>query len=183
MTSQQIKEQLSFHYVGAIAAVSGHKFFQPDSDHGVDFLVAETRRFQLSSGKTEISDTGRWIAVQLKCTTRKSVSYGFDADGDPIIKYGLRGKDYRNLVRNIEHGAFPLLFILVILDSENQSDWLQVLDSKENGPGMKINALSYWFYPKRNEIDKTVVFSKRINIPANNAVDKAFFESIFIKEF
>ena len=184
MTTQQIKEQLSFHYVGAIAAVSGHKFFQPDSDHGVDLLIAETRRFHLSTGKTEISDTGRLIAVQLKCTTRKSVEYTTDAAGMPVIKYSLRGKDYRNLVRNIDSGAFPLLFILVILESDVQGDWLKVLDGTKGNPsGLLIDAAAYWFYPQRNQIGETDVYNKRISIPVANRVDAGFFETVFIKEF
>ena len=184
MTTQQIKEQLSFHYLGALAAVSGHKFFQPDSDHGVDLLIAETQRFRLSTGKMEISDTGRVVAVQLKCTTRKSIRYSSGADGTPFIKYSLRGKDYRNLVRNLDSGAFPLLFILVILETDKQDDWLKVPEGPEGqSRGLLINASAYWFYPVRNQIEETDVYKKRISIPVANRVDAGFFETVFIKEF
>lgn len=44
MTENDIKQSLSFHYIGLIATYSGYRFDKPFTDYGVDAVLEKVEK-------------------------------------------------------------------------------------------------------------------------------------------
>jgi hypothetical protein len=183
MTTEQIKEQLSIHYLGALVARAGHKIaFQHYYDVGVDIMITEVSAIYFN-GRFRFSDVGNTLDVQVKCTTEKSIIKDVNKLNERVLRYDLRAKNFNDLIlrRNLEldRRVKPLLFILVVLPEEKEK-WLRLMD-EEGGADkfLQIGGVAYWYYPT-NELKFTSNKHRiRIEIPTTNKVNLNFLSSIF----
>lgn len=72
MTENDIKQKLSFHYLGFIATYSGYRFDQPFTDYGVDAVIEQIERVRIN-GKNRYVASGKSIDVQLKSTSSSKI--------------------------------------------------------------------------------------------------------------
>ncbi len=182
MTIEQTKEQLSFHYVGAIISKAGHKILPSGLPLGIDFSIRQVDSYLLKGSKRYL-ELGKIVDVQLKFTTEKQIARVVNSLGKPTIKYDLGIKNYNDLVyrRNftkVQNMAPMILMVVVFKQAEN--DWLKLdilpehLDFR-----LTFNAVAYWFYPTENHPLVEGTSHKRIEIPASNVVDFAFADNVF----
>ncbi|MFK7982578.1 MAG: DUF4365 domain-containing protein [Saprospiraceae bacterium] len=175
MKEEQIKEQLSLHFIGAIASFKNIKVVKPFEDNGVDLLLKKVKVISFKE-KIRYLDSGDIIAVQVKSTTKKGI-----IESENKIKFDLSVKNYNDLIfRKIELalkkvGNVPLILILVVLPI-NVSKWLEV-NQKEDF--IKLGGKAYWYYPTKNHEYSKNEYSQRIEIPKENEVDLDFFSNIF----
>ena len=183
MTTEQIKEQLSIHYLGALVAWTGHKIaFQHFYDVGVDVMITEVSTIYFN-GRVRFSDVGNTLDVQVKCTTERSVTRDINKSKEHILRYDLRAKNFNDLIlrRNLEldRRVKPLLFILGVLPEEKEK-WLRlVVEEGDADKFLQMGGAAYWFYPTKELKFTSNKHRVRIEIPANNKVDLNFLSSIF----
>lgn len=181
MTNEQIKEQLSLHYVGAIISRAGHQIILPQSDFGVDLVIRETHQYLINNTRRFLT-SGNVVDIQLKCTTLKNIEF-IEIKGERFVKYDLDAKNYNDLIyrRKLKDTQFldPLALLLVVL-SENENEWLQLsFDDKNEQHSMTFNGAAYWFYPDKDMALSNNKSSKRITIPAKQKVDLNFLKYLF----
>jgi len=175
MTEEQIKANLSEHFVGAIAGKAGFKVIKPFDDHGVDLLVKRVKQL-VYEGRIRWIDSSEMLAIQMKSTTWKGVT-----ERNGSIVYDLSVKNYNDLIYRkrefdgTNSGHIPLILILFILPEENE-DWLKV-DTKANFLQMGGRAL--WYYPEQVELYSSNQSTKRIAFAPEQVVDLNFFDKMF----
>lgn len=182
MTKEQIKEQLSLHYVGAIISRAGHQTVLPHNDVGIDLVIRETIQYFLND-KKRFMTSGNVIDVQLKCTTENSIERIKDNSGNRFLKYDLEVKNYNDLIIrrqvHINQRFEPLLLILVVL-SEKEEDWLRLEFDEENQQyKLSMSGVAYWFFPDEKWQLSSNSSRKRITIPVENRVDENFLSKFF----
>lgn len=175
MTEEQVKEQLSQHFIGAIASFKNVKVVKPYADNGVDILLKKVKKIRFQS-KIRHIDSGDILAIQLKATTYNSVEQTSNT-----IKFDLPIKNYNDLIFRREEwahrktGNVPLLLIVVILPIDS-TKWLEINSQKEF---LKLGGKAFWFYPDLALDYSKNRYAKRIDIPIQQAVNLDFFSDIF----
>lgn len=174
MTPEQIKEQLSIHFVGALASLKGFRVGQPHLDYGVDMTLERIQTYEINGRKRYFS-SGQSVDVQLKATTQSQVKTTAD-----YLKYDLRVQNYNDLISRrfardqSKIGYISLLLILFILP-DNPKKWVKI---KSSG-NLLLRGNAYWFYPSDTLPMSDNKQTQRINIPLNNRVDLKFFDDLF----
>lgn len=175
MTEEQVKEQLSQHFIGAIASFKNVKIVKPYDDNGVDILLKKVKKIKFQS-KIRYIDSGDILAIQLKATTHNSVEQTSNT-----IKFDLPIKNYNDLIFRREEwnqrktGNVPLILIVVILPIDS-TKWLEIDNQKEF---IKLGGKAFWFYPDLTLDYSRNQYSKRIEIPIEQEINLDFFSDIF----
>lgn len=173
MTKAHIKEELSKHFIGALASFKGISVNKPEKDYGVDLKIELLETYSIGN-RIRYAQTGKSVDIQLKATTEKNIE-----KTDNFIKFDLKIENYNDLIRRrnslmkVVGGHIPMVLIVVVLP-ENEKKWLE---QKEQGILMRGNA--YWFYPDEDMLYSINNSSKRIEIPLKNKVNLDFFDFIF----
>lgn len=174
MTENDIKQKLSFHYVGFISTYSGYRFDQPFTDYGVDAVIEKIEKVQIN-GTNRYVASGKSIDVQLKSTSGSKIIQQED-----IIKFDLEVKSYNDLIRRYQRrdqalgNLIPLILVLFILPDDMESS----IDLS-NLNYTQINASAYWIYPNETWTISSNKSSVRVEIPIKNCVDLDFCDKIF----
>ncbi len=178
MTTAQIKEQLSIHYLGALASWAGHLMKLPTGNPtGVDVTISGFQKVKIT-GRTRHIDTGKAIDIQLKCTARKKLSFPVTS-----FKYDLKVKNYNDLVWRRKFAgevhANPLLMIILVLPLEKR-DWVSL---KANSPLLEgfltLGGAAFWYFPNDEDDFTKNKMTRRIDISIRNKVDLEFVRNIF----
>lgn len=167
MTIEQIKEQLSNRFVGILAANKGFVIDKSDVDLGVDYQLKKTFRYTQANGKTRYNVDSRYIDIQLKATTDKSI-----IDEANTIKYDLESKSFNDLVYRQQNGIAPLILILFVLPHD-PNDWVNI-DADE----IKLRRRAFWFIPPANSDQTENDYRTRITIPKTNRLGIDCFNEI-----
>lgn len=170
MTEEQIKENLSKHFIGIVACHNGYQCSNPNGDFGVDLMVNKISVGTKSDGSIRYCASGQHIDFQLKATTESSVTF----DGRNI-KYDLEAKNYNDLVNRKEKGFAPLILVLFILP-DDKSIWLNISPEE-----LILRKKAFWFIPQDGITNN--VATKRIEIPVSNTIDLSFCDNIFMEYF
>src|SRR5689334_22778745 len=120
MTLDQIKEEISNHYVGLLAYNKGFSMDKPKHDYGVDWTVRKYYTRTLPDGKNRYVPDTKQIDLQLKATTESGI-----IDEANQIKYDLEVKNYNDMVERKANGIIPLALILYVLPND-QSTWVEL---------------------------------------------------------
>ncbi|MEM9886888.1 MAG: DUF4365 domain-containing protein [Bacteroidota bacterium] len=174
MTENDIKQSLSFHYIGLIATYSGYRFDKPFTDYGVDAVLEKVEKVSIN-GKSRFIASGKSIDVQLKSTSSAKI-----IRTEKGIKFDLEAKNYNDLVRrfqqrNKEYGYLIPLVLIVFILPENKENWLNILEDSST----KIEGYAYWIYPNDTWNFSTNSSTVRIEIPFQNKVDLNFCDDLF----
>jgi hypothetical protein len=122
MDLAQQKEQFSFAYLRAVAAVAGYTLYRPEvDDDSVDWGLA-------ARGEAGTPRRPR-VEVQLKCTARDVL------DGDRI-RFPLKRKNYDDL--RDDNSLVPRVLVVVLVPP-SPADWLR--HSEEE---MAMRHAAYW---------------------------------------
>ncbi|HFA49805.1 MAG TPA: DUF4365 domain-containing protein [Bacteroidetes bacterium] len=185
MTTAQIKEQLSIHYLGALVGRAGYRYgFPPLPAASVDAMITEVFPYSIG-GRNRYADMGNTIDVQVKSTTQKRAKITKDKHGESVIKYDLEVKNFNDLVFRYKtfkkRRVKPLLLVLLVLP-EKKSEWVK-LSIGDSAPKkhVQIGGVAYWYYP-----DENLNFTKnkekiRVHIPTKNKVGFDFLNDLFKK--
>lgn len=158
MTEEQIKEALSRGFVRLVANRSGFKCKFDEVDHGTDITLSEVAARVRPDGTRRLTETGRYVDLQIKCTCEASVIRG--ATG---LKYDLEPKTYNDLVERLaDHGASPLVLLLFVLPDDGV-DWLTVGDDE-----LILRRGAYWWRPPAGASMTSNTSSIRIEVPYAN---------------
>ena len=172
MTEEQIKEQLSRHFVELVASRQGFKCSKPSPDSGVDMQI--TRAFLLDrNGRKRYLDSGQFIEFQLKCTCESQIIFADDS-----IRYDLEAKTYNDLIFRRDSGAItPLLLVLLVLP-DDPNDWLQVTPQE-----LILRRAAYWYAPPQGAEATENTSTIRIEIPSANGVGVSFIGDRFAEVY
>lgn len=169
MTEEQIKEQLSRHFVELVANREGFKCSKPDPDHGDDLLIHRATP-EIINGKRLFIPSGETLQVQLKCTCERQI-----VRADDGIKYDLDADAYNRLVFRRQQEGSPVPYVLVLLVlPDDEGEWLQV-----GADQLILRRDAYWYYPERGLDFTQNTSSKRISVPTTNAVKIDFCSNLF----
>ncbi|MCB0640460.1 MAG: DUF4365 domain-containing protein [Phaeodactylibacter sp.] len=174
MTIEQVKEQLSIHYVGTMAGLKGYRVGRPHEDYGVDIILERIQVYEVG-GKKRYFSSGQSIDIQLKATTKSQLATETD-----LIKYDLRVQNYNDLVNRrlarekYQTSYISLLLILFVLPDDPKK-WVKV---KANG-NLLLRGSAYWFYPSETMPLSSNKYTQRIHIPKANQIDLNFFDELF----
>jgi hypothetical protein len=172
MTEEQIKEQLSRHFVELVANRDGFKCVSPQPDHGCDLMVHRALPVKVE-GVTQYIETGELVQIQLKSTCEASVER---APG--IIKYDLSSKTYNALVhRRNSTSSVPFLLALLVLP-DDRNEWLEI------GPDeLNLRRTAYWWYPEADLAYTENASTHRISIPLGQTIGLTFIADRFAEYF
>ncbi len=170
MTEEYIKERLSTHYIGLIAAHQGYLVEQPQSDFGVDCQLKKIYHYTLPNGNKRLTLDGKYLDIQLKATVERTVFYQ-----DKLIKYDLDIKNYNDLFLRKILGIAPLILILFILP-DDKNKWLEY----------GVNELiarkhAYWYLPEDTLVPSSNKRMVRISVPKQNVITKDSFHYLYHK--
>lgn len=175
MTEAIIKEEVTVHFIGAMAARSGFNITIPKVDEGVDLVIRSSIELPSKFKKMRII-SGKALNVQVKTTTEKQIT----AYKKHLV-FDLKAKNYDNLIFWKNHwnlqsrGTAPLILILLVLP-EQIKDWFEVdLTEKK----YTLNGLFYWYYPDKNADFTDNKYLQRIKIPHKNKIDLDSFNKIY----
>ncbi len=173
MTDEHIKEQLSKHFIGIMAAFKGIDVAKPERDYGVDLRLEKIHTYQMM-GKTRYSSAGKAVDVQLKATSQKKTSgkregLVFDLEVENFNDLVQRRKDLTSTVG----GHTPLVLIVLVMQ-KNKKEWVK----KEDGE-LTLRGKAFWFYPSLEIEMSKRKNTKRIFIPLENEVNLPFFDFVF----
>lgn len=173
MMIEKIKEQLSIHFISAIAVNRQFIVQRPSIDYGVDLMIEELSSYTINE-QNRYFYSGKSVDIQLKCTLDSAISFS-----EEELKYDLESKNYNDLIKrhpfekkNTFH-YIPLILILVVL-ADHPKSWLELTSDQ-----LIINGSAYWYYPDLNESLTINRYSKRISIPLSQKVDLDFFQNLF----
>ncbi|MGA6118716.1 DUF4365 domain-containing protein [Sphingobacterium anhuiense] len=167
MTTDHIKEHLSGHFTGILASNRGYSIDKPGTDYGIDYQVRKRTIINIDGNDRYLQD-GRYIDLQLKCTTENSVTIDHES-----IKYDLEVKNYNDLIHRRKEGLVPLVLILFVLPAE-RSNWVNL-----NDDGVLLGRSAYWFRPDIEEDFTQNVSTKRIIIPNENKLGVNCFDDFY----
>ncbi len=174
MTEAQIREQLSIHYVGTLAATQGFKVERPVNDYGVDIAIERMATVTIE-GRTRHFSSGQSIDVQLKSTTNRQVERTKEG-----IKYNLRVQNYNDLViryqwrREGKLSYIPLVLMLFVLP-DDRAEWVRMTPDGV----LHVSGECFWYLPDpKARISKNKT-AQRIFIPQTNRVNLQLFNKLF----
>ncbi len=172
MTEEQVKEQMSRHFVELIANRGGFKCSVSEPDHGCDLTVTKAELVELG-GRKQFLETGRIIQVQLKSTCEAHVDRTIKE-----IKYDLAVKTYNALVaRRNNGGGVPFLLVLLLLPDDD-TQWLDIAADE-----LRLRKSAFWYYPDKGAALSKNESTQRIAIPSANAVGTDFVAAAFQRFF
>lgn len=157
MTEEQIKEQLSNRFIGILAANKGFAIDKPEIDLGIDYTLKKSYQYTKPDGTLRWNFDSRYIDIQLKSTTEKSIVYETHS-----IKFDLEAKSYNDLVERQTNGTAPLVLILFILPVDS-SLWVDI-DINE----IRLRKNAFWYIPPKGSTLTTNTSTIRIEIPITN---------------
>ena len=174
MTLEQIKEQLSVHFIGTMASLKGYRVGRPHDDYGVDIVLERIQVYEVA-GKRRFFSSGQSIDIQLKATTKSQLTLSGDQ-----IKYDLRVQNYndlinRRLAREKHKNSYISLLLILFVLPDDPKKWVKV---KSNG-NLLLRGNAYWFYPSDTMPLSDNKYKQRINIPTRNQIDLNFFDELF----
>lgn len=169
MTEEQIKEALSRGFVRLVANRAGYKCKFDETDHGVDLTLAEVASRQEPNGRVRLTETGRYVDLQLKCTCDASVTHG--ALG---FKFDLEAKNYNDLVERLGDPDAAPLVLLVFLLPDDPTTWLSVTATE-----LQLQKAAYWWRPPVGTPPTMNTHTIRIAIPYANHADLSFASSLY----
>ncbi|MEK7254180.1 MAG: DUF4365 domain-containing protein [Bacteroidota bacterium] len=175
MTEAKIKEEISLHLFGALAASQGFATQIARVDEGEDLQLRKAEIIFVK-GKARHSASGRRLGIQMKTTTKSQLtqSQGF-------LHFRLNVKTYNDLIfRKNEwtidrQWSAPLVLVLHVLPDE-VSQWIVTDKAAEH---YKMNGLFYWYYPTQNDDFSKFDSKETIKIPMKNLVELDTFEFLF----
>jgi len=175
MTEAKIKEQMAYHFFGALASRAGYLLTKPFVDEGVDGLMQSAETY-VGKNRTRQIWGGYSIGIQFKTTTSSRV-----LTTPTGIRYDCDVKNFNDLIyrknKSLETNfiAMPLILVLLVLD-QDEKNWLTVnLESDRSC----LNGKFYWYYPSPDETFSEKKYAQRLRIPKENSVDLNFFKNIF----
>jgi len=167
MTTEQIKEQLSNRFIGALASNSGFALDKGELDFGVDYTAKKTYAYtQPGTGKTRLTIDPKTIDIQLKATTENTI-----IDDGVNIKYDLEVKNYNDMVHRLT-GITPLILILYVLP-DYRNHWIELTATE-----LRIRRLAYWFRPVAGSTLSPNAGTIRITIPKTNILSINCFDTL-----
>lgn len=169
MTEEQIKEALSKGFVRLVANRSGFKCKFDEVDHGTDVTLSEVVARVKPDGSRRITETGRYVDLQIKCTTEASI-----ISTENGFKFDLEAKTYNDLVERLsDPGASPLALIVFVLP-EDGAHWLTV-----NADEMILRRAAYWWRPSPGASATNNTSSIRIEVPYVNRAGLGFASTLY----
>lgn len=171
MTEEQIKEQLSRHYLHTLASRHGFQCSKPELDNGVDAQLAKVAVAQRPHG-ARLFPTGEYVDVQLKSTTEAGIIV--EPDG---IAYDLEAKNYNDLIERRDAGTTPLLLVLVVLP-DDATAWVTL-----SPEALSIHKYAYWYEPAPADVATSNSATKRIRIPNTQRLAFDFVPATFARCF
>jgi len=164
MTEEQIKEQLSRHFVELLANRSGLKCYVSQPDHGCDLTIHGATPVSLPQGRQYV-ETGKLLQIQLKSACERVVERSHD-----VLRYDLSVRNYNALVhrRRQQNVATPYILVLFVLPDAD-IDWLTL-----SPDSLLLRKAAYWWYPERDAEISENARTQRIEIPTNNALHPDF---------
>lgn len=169
MTEEDIKEQLSRHFVCSLAHVHGVKCTTPDKDHGVDVLFTTVNKIIKEGKPTRYLDSGNHLPIQIKSTTSSSSRLSRTISG---ITFGLESKTYNDLIYR-RTDPLPLYLVLVILNEES-SEYIEVRNNE-----LALMGEAYWYLPHTTDVETNNTSSINITIPLANKLDFDFVRTAY----
>lgn len=175
MTKAQIKEKISQHFIGILAAKQGFKIVFPNEDHGVDFIIKKVEQYKMGK-RTRYVDSGNMVGVQLKCVTQKQT-----VTTDGFLKLDLAAKNFHDLNWRMENrksakGVHIPLALVVVVVPNAEKQWVNFSVDFEK---LILTGKAFWWYPDGSEKETKNVSSNRIAIPLEQQIKLDFFENIF----
>lgn len=167
MTEEHIKEQLSDRFIGILAVNNGFIFEKNTYDSGIDFQLKKTITYKIQNGGLRHSFDPKYIDIQLKSTTEKSIVYE-----NEIIKYDLEVKTYNDLIYRLNE-CTPLVLILFILPC-NKDQWVEINESE-----IKLRKNAYWYVPPKESEMSDNTSRIRIDIPKSNLLKRDCFSTLY----
>jgi hypothetical protein len=146
LSPNDIKEQLSFAYLQAVASRAGFSVEKVDVDRdSIDLKICARGQLADDAGLTSPE-----LAVQLKATARAA------ADGDEIA-FPLSKKNYNDLVAP---SLVPRILVVFVMP-EDESEWLT-----HTPESLILRRCAYWLSlrgrpPTTNEVSQTVHLSRQ----------------------
>jgi hypothetical protein len=169
MTEEHIKETLSRHFTGILAANVGFSISKPEMDYGIDCRVEKVVSYtHPQTGKARNLGNGNYIDIQLKATTEDQII----PQGN-LVKYDLEVKTYNDLVTRMNDGQAPLVLIVFILPS-NRNAWVQI-----NPNELRFRKHAYWYQPGSGAALSSNVSTVRIDLLSANMLDINSFQSLY----
>jgi hypothetical protein len=173
MTEEQIKEALSRGFVRLVANRRGFKCKFDETDHGVDITLSEVAPRARPDGGTRLTETGRYVDLQIKCTTDASVTLV-----ETGFKFDLESKSYNDLVARLDDpGAAPLALVLFVLPNDEDA-WLTVGEDE-----LLLRRGAYWWRPAPGSAPTDNTASKRIEIPFSQRATLDFAPTLYAEFF
>jgi hypothetical protein len=175
MTEAQIKEKISQHFISILANRMGLNVTSPFTDYGVDAIISQVETY-FSKEHVRYVESGRFIELQLKCTTESQISFR-----GGYLNFDLPVKNYNDLIWRRDNRHFsdktlaPLFLILVVLPDTPEL-WAFLGYQPER---LVVTAKSFWYLPDQDLGMSRKRFTQRIKIPAGNHADFDFFKTIF----
>lgn len=168
MTEEQIKEQLSRHFVGLVASRAGFKCTIWDPDHGIDVTIAKVASLTTPGGRTRFLQTGQYVDLQLKCACESRL-----IPSETGFSYDLEAKTYNDLVYRWSNPGAPMLLVILVIPDDDTS-WLRVSPEE-----LVLKRAAYWWAPEAGAIPTTNTTSTRIQVEGTNTVDLNFVTRTF----
>ena len=185
MNVAHIKEQISFHYVGNLAAASGYKVNTGYPDYGVDMIISKISPFRrVTDQKIIFRETGELYEIQLKCTDEGT---SMTKEVGDCLTYKLKHRVFQDMERRFEEEQFGAvlvpLYLVVLVLARNKKDWV-VVNADSNAPdrGQRINGIAYYYGP--DDLTNQETFKKTkdyvlVEIPKTNQLDVDFLTKMF----
>ena len=169
MTEEQIKEALSRGFVRLVANRSGFKCKFDEVDHGTDITLSEVTTRVRPDGSRRLTETGRYVDLQIKCTCEASIVHGATS-----FKFDLEAKTYNDLVeRLVDEGASPMALVLFVLPDEVAS-WLTVGEDQ-----LILRRGAFWWRPTPGASRTNNTSSIRIEVPYSNRASIEFASTLY----
>jgi len=174
MTQNQIKEDVSLHFLSALAAQEGVNTTRPYRDNGTDLQLTLPLVREDIKGKRYF-DSGMSITVQVKVVSRKYLNFS-----EGFLHYSLRAKNfndliYRKLEREKKRRYAPHILLIVVLNEDDD----EYIKSKLSFGGYHFNADCFWYYPFEKTELSINKNSEVLKIPLNNRISLDSFKNIF----
>lgn len=134
MTENHVKEVLSTCFITAMASYCGHKITSDGNpDYGTDLVLKEVITRNLT-GKPRLSQSGRYVTLQVKATTEHKVNRKTSG----IIKYALENKTYNDLVSRKQNQTRQILVLFILPD--DKAEWV-----RHTSDELITKKHAYWF--------------------------------------
>ena len=169
MTEEQIKEALSRGFVRLVANRSGFKCKFDEVDHGTDITLSEVTTRVRPDGSRRLTETGRYVDLQIKCTCEASI-----ITGPTSFRFDLEAKTYNDLIdRLADLGASPLALIIFVLPDDGDR-WLTVGEDE-----LVLRRAAYWWRPPAGASATSNTSTIRIEVPYTNRAGNGLASALY----